>query len=205
MATQKKADSQRRRQQILDGALGVFASKGCGAATIKDIAVAAGIASPALIYHYFADKADVLRQLIDQRVPVADLFAHADAMMALPPRELLPRIATLLLRSAEDPQAVALMKLMLGESLRQPDVALAMNNALPGRGFAFLHNYMERQMAAGRLRRVEPGVAVCCFIGPLIMYILTRDVFVQPDSATLSIDAMAAGVVETFLRGMAPE
>src|SRR5579884_1244575 len=119
MPTRDQQEYERRRQQILDGALSVFASKGFEAATIKDIAAAAGIASPALIYHYFADKADVLRQLIDQRVPVADLFAHADAMMALPPQELLARIATLLLRSAEDPQAIALMKLMLGESLRQ--------------------------------------------------------------------------------------
>lgn len=205
MPTRDQQEYERRRQQILDGALSVFASKGFAAATIKDIAAAAGIASPALIYHYFEDKSDVLRQLIDQRVPVLDLFSRPDTALALPPPELLPRIATLLLRATEDPRTMALMKLLLGESLRQPDVALALNLALPGRGFVFLRSYMERQMELGVLRRIDPGVAVRSFIGPFIIYLLSREVFVQPDSATLTSEVMVAGAVDIFLRGMAPE
>ena len=43
------------------------------------------------------------------------------------------------------------------------------------------------------------------FLGPLLAYILTREVFVQPDAKTLSADAMLETVVDLFLRGMQPE
>jgi len=198
-------DYERRRAQILDGALQVFSTKGFSEATIKDIAAAAGIASPGLIYHYFDDKADVFRQLVEQRVPVFDLLAHAEAMMSVPPRELLPRLASGLLSAAESPQMLALIKLMLGESLRQPDVAATLNAVGPGRGFAFLRAYLERQMQAGVLRRMDPGIAARCFIGPLVIYLLSREVFLQPDAATLSPDMMIASAVDVFLRGMAPD
>jgi len=58
-----------RRQQIISGALTVFSEKGFEKATNKDIAQAAGIRSPGLIYHYFKDKGDLLRQVIEQRSP----------------------------------------------------------------------------------------------------------------------------------------
>lgn len=204
MSQRATHDQQRRRQQILDGALAVFASKGFAEATIKDIAAAAGISSPALIYHYFADKADVFRQLIEQRVPVFGLLSQADALMSLPPRPVLTQLATLLLRAGENPQTVALMKLMLGESLRRPEVAQMLNTVVPGRGFTFLRAYLERQMEAGTLRRMDPGIAARTFIGPFVIYLLSRQVFTQPDSATLTPEEMVAGAVDTFLRGMAP-
>ena len=196
---------ERRQRQILDGALQVFSTKGFAEATIKDIAAAAGIASPGLIYHYFDDKADVFRQLVEQRVPVFDLLAHAEALMSVPPRELLTRLGTLMLEAIENVQTVALLKLMLGESVRRPEVAQLLNTVGPGRGFAFLRAYLAHQMELGTLRRMDPGVAVRSLVGPLVIYILTRELFIQPDAITLRPEAMVAGAVDIFLRGMAPD
>ena len=114
MPARDEQEYERRRAQILDGALQVFSTKGFAEATIKDIAAAAGIGSPGLIYHYFKDKEAVFRQLVEQRIPVFGLVAHPEALMALPPRELLTRLATLILEATENAQTVALMKLVLG-------------------------------------------------------------------------------------------
>src|SRR5262245_18655724 len=54
-----------RRTQILDAATRVFASKGFNRATIRDVAQAAGVAD-GTIYHYFANKADLLFGLLDR-------------------------------------------------------------------------------------------------------------------------------------------
>jgi AcrR family transcriptional regulator len=204
MPTRDEHEYERRRAQILDGALQVFSTKGFAEATIKDIASAAGIGSPGLIYHYFKDKEDVFRELVERRVPVFDLLANADALMAVPPRQVLTMLAGALLAAADNPATLALMKLMLGESMRRPDVAATLNAVGPGRGFAFLRAYLAAQMETGVLRRMEPGIAARSFIGPFVIYLLSREVFVQPDSATLTSNAMVAGAVETFLRGMAP-
>jgi AcrR family transcriptional regulator len=197
-------DYERRRQQIIDGALQVFASKGFETATTKDIAKAAGVRSPGLIYHYFADKADLFRHVIEQRVPIVEIFDQLDAFSALPPREALTIFARGLLSATDSPQTLAMMRLMMGESIRRPAVAAMLNQHGPGRGFAFLSSYLARQMEAGTLRRMEPGVATRCFVGPLFTFILTKLVFPQPDSATLSTEVMAAAAVDVFLRGMEP-
>lgn len=204
-AATARPSAEQRRAQILDGALRVFSTKGFAEASIKDIAAAAGIASPGLIYHYFKDKDDVFRQLVEQRIPIFDLLAQGETLMALLPRELLTALAQALLAAADDPETLALMKLMLGESLRRPEVAQLFNEVGPGRGFAFLRAYLERQMERGTLRRIDPGVAVRCFVGPFVIYLLTTAVFQQPDSATLSPGDMVERGVELFLRGLAPE
>src|SRR5258706_3561487 len=93
MPPRDEQDYELRRQQIIDGALDIFAEKGFEKATNKDIAEAAGIGSPGLIYHYFKDKADLLRHVLEQRAPVFRLLAQIDELMDMPPRQALPRFA----------------------------------------------------------------------------------------------------------------
>ena len=59
-------------------------------------------------------------------------------------------------------------------------------------------------MDAGTLRRMDTGAAARCFVGPLLAYLMLREVFVQPDSQNLSPETMVATVVDVFLKGMAP-
>ena len=89
MPPRDEQEREARRQQIMDAALEVFASKGFERATNKDIAQAANIKSPGLIYHYFKDKFDLLRNIVLQRAPAIQLLSHADDLMELPPREAL--------------------------------------------------------------------------------------------------------------------
>ncbi len=59
-------------------------------------------------------------------------------------------------------------------------------------------------MDLGHLRRMEPGIAVRLFIGPMVMFVLTREVFTQADTETLAPQTMADTLVDVFLRGMDP-
>lgn len=195
-------DFERRRQQIIDGAMQVFARKGFESATNKDIAQAAGVGSPGLIYHYFKDKADLFRQVVEQRAPVLYLVDHGDDLMERPPREVLPLFAGNLLTSLENRAAIAMFRIMLGEAIRRPAVAEMINRIGPMRGFAFLTRYLSHQMDLGRLRPLDPGIAARCFVGPLIAFVLTRELYVQPDAARLGADEMVASAVDVFLQGM---
>jgi AcrR family transcriptional regulator len=202
MPPRDEQDFESRRQQIIDGALQVFASKGFEKATNKDIAVASGIGSPGLIYHYFKDKSDLFRQVLEQRIPMLQLLTKTEDMMALAPRDALTLFASTFLKVVDNPNAIALAKLMLGEAVRRPLVAEMVNTIGPLRGFGFLTRYLEKQMDAGVLRRMDSGAAARCFIGPLIGFVLTREVFPQPDAQTLEPETMVKTVVEVFLRGM---
>lgn len=202
MATRDSQDFEGRRQQIIDGALQVFASKGFEKATNKDIAAASSIGSPGLIYHYFKDKSDLFQQVLEQRVPMLQLLTKREEMMSLPPQEALTLFASTFLKVVDNPNAIALMKLMLGEAVRQPVVAEMINTIGPLRNFALLTRYLEKQMDAGVLRRMDTGAAARCFIGPLLAFLITRELFPQPDAPMLEPETMVKTVVEVFLRGM---
>jgi AcrR family transcriptional regulator len=198
-------DYESKRQQIMDAALEVFARHGFERATNKDIARAAHIKSPGLIYHYFKDKTDLFRQVLEERSPALQLISHGDEYIDRPPREVLPLFAAKFLQTLENHVALSTFKLVLGESIRKPAVAAMFNRLGPYRGFDFLNRYFERQMALGRLRPMDTGAAVRCFIGPLVAYVLTREVFVQDDARTLEPETMAHTLVEVFLHGMEPD
>jgi len=57
--------SERSRTQILDAALKLFSHRGYGATSVQEIAEAAGV-SKGNLYHHFADKETIFRELLDQ-------------------------------------------------------------------------------------------------------------------------------------------
>jgi AcrR family transcriptional regulator len=57
--------SERSRNQILDAALKLFAHRGFGATSVRDIAEAAAL-SKGNVYHHFPDKESIFRALLDR-------------------------------------------------------------------------------------------------------------------------------------------
>lgn len=205
MPPRDEQDYEARKQQIIDGALEVFSKEGFEKATNKDIARAAHIKSPGLIYHYFKDKTDLFRQVVEQRAPALQLIMHGEEFMEQEPREVLTLFARAFVQMLDKGVPIAMFKMMLSEATRKPAVAAMFNKVGPWRGFAFLTRYLEHQMDLGRLRRMDTGAAARCFIGPLLAFVITREVFIQADAATLSPETMVDTAIEVFLKGMAVE
>lgn len=65
--TTSRHASASRRQQILDCAAAVFASKGFASATVRDVADAAGILSGSL-YHHFESKDQMLEEILHEEL-----------------------------------------------------------------------------------------------------------------------------------------
>ena len=69
-------------------------------------------------------------------------------------------------------------------------------------------HYLDQQMAAGRLRRMDPVLAVQALIGPIVMHLLARS---QAESrpgagraAALPLEEVVDELVGIWLRGMTP-
>jgi TetR/AcrR family transcriptional repressor of mexJK operon len=205
MPPRDEQDYEQRRQQIIDGALAAFSAKGFDAASNKDIAEAAKIGSPGLIYHYFKDKVDLLHQVLVARMPLLRLIEDAQSMLDQPPEAVLPVIAERILQILDQPPTMAIFRIVFAESARNPRVAKMVNEIGPGRGLRMFAGYLEQQMAEGRLRKLDPHVAARVFVGPLMAYAITREIFQQPESIAIPPQVMARAAAENFLRGMAPE
>jgi AcrR family transcriptional regulator len=106
-----------QRQHVLDAATAVFADKGFRGATIRDVAVAAGV-SDGTIYNLFDNKAALLHAILAGAVPPAPvpiLPADADAPLPILPDLLRERWAAL------GPQSLARLRVILSEALIDPE------------------------------------------------------------------------------------
>jgi AcrR family transcriptional regulator len=98
----RQEQAQRRREQLIEAALVVFARKGVDGASVKDIAAAAAV-TPGLLYHYFDSKEDLVAAVLEER-------------------GFLPQLRALLIENADQPASTVLPRL-----IRAFDETLAAN------------------------------------------------------------------------------
>jgi AcrR family transcriptional regulator len=192
-----------RRAQILEAAFEEFSAKGFKGATIKSIARAAGLQSPALIYWYFPDKEALFREVLGSKVPVVRAVAEPGGLMDLPPEEALPRLGRAYF--AFEQIDVRALKLVIGEAVRRPEVAETFVRSGPGRVFDFLKAYMERQIELGTLRPHDARSSARAFIGMLMPQLVGRIFLPTLVEDGLTDEGHLQAAVDIFLSGLRPE
>src|ERR1700761_5079565 len=124
----QRADGLKLRDTILGVATELFLEQGYGATSIESVAARAGV-SKRTFYDRFPDKAAlfaaVVHGIIDHIRPPPDVPLLAGG--SLP--EILKRLAGLILKATLSPQAIALHRLVTGESSRFPELASAVENS----------------------------------------------------------------------------
>lgn len=115
----REAQAEARRNQLLDVARRLFADQGMERTSIKDIALAAGVAQ-GLIYHYFRGKDDLFWAIIARDGPLPALAAIFTDIAALPVREFLVQLMTLGYVAMAERQD--LIRLVLHEALALPQL-----------------------------------------------------------------------------------
>jgi AcrR family transcriptional regulator len=101
-----------RRQHVLDAAITVFAEKGFRGATIRDIAIAAGV-SDGTIYNLFDNKAALLHAILAGAEPPAPAIDFGNPPSL--PDMLRVRWAAI------GPNSLAMLRVILSEALIDPD------------------------------------------------------------------------------------
>jgi AcrR family transcriptional regulator len=151
----RQEQAQRRREQLVDAALAVFAVKGVDGASIKDVAAAASV-TPGLIYHYFSSKEALVIGVLEERGFVPQLRelltdrADQPASVVLP--ELVRTFDELLAANAD------LVTIFFSISQANPATGQALQDFVAG-GHAVLESYLQSRAAAGELDADLVGVA----------------------------------------------
>jgi TetR/AcrR family transcriptional repressor of mexJK operon len=122
-----RADALKLRERILQVATELFLEQGYGSTSIEAVAARAGI-SKRTFYDRFDHKAAlfaaVVHFIIEHIRPPANVPLLAGANLP----DILRRLAGLILQAALSPQAMALHRLVTGESSRFPELASAVEN-----------------------------------------------------------------------------
>jgi TetR/AcrR family transcriptional regulator len=191
-----------RREQISKAAFEEFAAKGFKGATIKSIAEAAGLQSPALIYWYFPDKETLFREVLSSQVPVLRAVADPAPMMNLPPEEVLPRLGRAYF--AFEQFDVRMLQLVVGEAVRRPEVAEMFVRNGPGKVLEFLKVYLEHQIELGKLKPHDARSSARAFIGMLMPQLAGQLFFPALLEDGLTDEEHLKTTVSIFLEGLDP-
>jgi AcrR family transcriptional regulator len=194
-----------RRAQILEAAFEEFSAKGFKGATIKSIARAAGLQSPALIYWYFPDKEALFREVLESRIPVLRAVRDPAVLLDLPPEEVLPSIAKRYLSTFDNRATQRMARLLLGEAMRRSEVADMFGNAVIKRVLGFLTSYMARQVELGKLRPHDVRASARAFIGMLLPQAGGKMFFPAIREDGLTDEEHVEAAISIFLRGLEKE
>ena len=202
MTNNEEPENGDRRKQILEAALKVFSTKGFHKATNKDIAQAAGGISPGLIYWYFKDKEDLFLSIIRERATIFQLADHPERLMELPPREGLALIGRTYLSIFKVPGNVAIIRIMVGEAIRFPQIAEMFYKQAASRFLGLLSRYLQHQVDLGRLRPHDTVIAARSFLGMFIINVVTREIMRDPVAIATPDEQLIATVLDIFLGGL---
>jgi AcrR family transcriptional regulator len=195
-----QAEAQRLGERILDVATDLFLSHGYGPTSIEAIARRARI-SKRTFYHRFEDKpalfVAVVHRIVDRLRPPPDMPLLEGSI-----REVLERLARLILRAALTPQAVALMRMIIGESARFPKLAaLVTAKGVTGEAIRFIAELLEREARAGNLALDDAIFAAQQFLFMVIAVPQRRAMGLGEPMTPAEIDAWPRDVVALFLEG----
>lgn len=192
---QSGKDKPDKAEVILAGALEVFRMYGYAAASMDRIASAAGVSKPTL-YNYFQDKEGLFIALVQQLTQNSCqmLYRLPTALdLQMPPEKVLRQIATSVLENSSHNQPLlTLMRLLIGESERFPE--LARN---------FVHDFQEPLLegltlylaSQPQLQLPDPRVAARIYAGSLMHYLIMQKVMHGSDIAPLEHDRIINGLV----------
>ena len=197
VARSGEPDSSKRRQ-IIDGAMAVFLEKGYDAASMGEIARAAGV-SKGTLYVYFQDKDALFEAIVSEACKV-----QAEQVFELDPKDqaveaVLTRVGTAFARVMCDPESLSAIRTVIAIAARMPDVGRRFYETGPARGIAQLKAYLEAQVVAGLLAIEDTEIAAAQFIDSTISALFKPVLFnVQaPDAAR--IEHVVRIAVRTFL------
>ena len=73
MARKKKEEAQKTRQQLIEAAIRLFATRGVASTTLTDIADAAQLTRGAVYWH-FSSKAEIFNAIWEQQLPLREII-----------------------------------------------------------------------------------------------------------------------------------
>jgi TetR/AcrR family transcriptional regulator len=195
-----------RREQIIEVAVRLFSQRGFRGTTTKEIAAAAGV-NEAIIFRHFSTKSELYAAIIDRKANSAAMkalrSALAEAIEQSDDRMVFETLAFHMLEFHERDDTA--MRLLLYSALEGHELAemIARNHIL--KTHQQMAEYVKKRMAAGVFRRMDPMVAVRCFMGMIIVQVMNKKFFLCAEgqmTPNITNRQAAAAFTDLFLASM---
>ena len=202
--TQVRFSAADRRQQILDVATELFAAQGFQGTTTRQIAERSRV-TEALIFRHFPGKEELYWAVIERKIRAA---GPADRMRknlesAGDDLQVLSTVAAEILeRRAKDQ---TLSRLLLYTALENHRLSHRFFRIYVAECYEVLAEYVEKRIAEGRFRPMDPLLAARSFLGMVIYHSWVQELFGGKRYQDFSVQQVSDTVARLWLDGMRNE
>jgi AcrR family transcriptional regulator len=202
--TLRKRRPEARPAEILEAALDLFTERGFKATRLEDVASRAGL-SKAAIYLYFKDKTSLLTALVQAMAGAnIDLASGMVAQHQGPVAPLLRQLLEFMAGRIDQSRMPDLMKLVISESRAHPEIGRFYLDNVIGKGLPLFQSIIERGIATGEFRKVDPRLTVKCLVGPMVLAAIWKSAFEPIGAEPIDIAALAAHDADLIIRALQP-
>jgi len=193
-------DDTAKRRQIVQGARSIFLQHGFDAASMNDIARAAGV-SKGTLYVYFTNKEQLFEAIVHQECQV-----HAEATFNLDHGDrdvagVLARLGSAYIGFLCKPEKASALRIVVAIADRMPEIGRCFYETGPAVGIAKLAAYLKAQTEAGVLAVGDCHLAAAQFLDACQSTLFKPVLFNFRDAPDADAIAHVVGTaVQTFMR-----
>ena len=173
------------------------------------IAAEADVAKQTL-YRYYPSKeilfTDILRQLLTAHLPATLTLdiAHVPLSSRADLEAALHAFAQASVTSAVQPEALALLRMIVAETPGVPHLAALVRTAIAERGGVTVRGLLERAQRQGLVAVPDADAATRLFVGGVLTYVLSDGLFAPAGVPQPPVPARLAALVQLFVRAVSP-
>lgn len=189
--------------QITTAARAIFLERGYAATSMDAVTAASGVSKQTL-YRYFPSKARLFAHILDAEVDVFDagILAPVPITSVEHLRAMLTALASTVIHRVMTPDNIGLVRLIVGEVYRVPELRSEMRDVLPRRLMTMVESLLAAASSAGIVSAPRPDLSARMLVGSLATFIVFDGVLVDgpprpPDAETIGF------IVDAFLGSVA--
>ncbi|MHC5936260.1 TetR/AcrR family transcriptional regulator [Nostoc sp.] len=185
-----------KQEQILQGAIRVFLKEGYARTSMDRVSASAGV-SKQTIYSHFQDKEGLFKALIERLTLACFQSIFCTEKLHGEPAILLRQVAEIYLtKVADNPDYLALLRLIITESQNFPELAKLYTQTVVQRGRQMLSQYFTSHPELGI---TDPEAMAQIFFGSLVSYVILQEVLYGKELMFLSRDRLVDSLMNVVM------
>lgn len=189
-----------KQEQILQGAMRVFLQHGYVGTSMDRVAAEAGV-SKQTIYSHFQDKEGLFVALIERVTIRRFQIEFGPEPLQGEPTLLLRRLAEVFLNKMGDQDYISLIRVVIGESARFPELAKLYVRTVVQRSHSTLSHYFQSHP---ELNILDPEATAHIFCGSLVAFVLSQEVLHGKYTMPLEKERLIDNLVSLVLSSNEP-
>ncbi|MBW4581159.1 MAG: TetR/AcrR family transcriptional regulator [Tildeniella nuda ZEHNDER 1965/U140] len=193
---QESQAANQKREQILQGAMQIFLQSGYAGTSMDRVAAEAGVAKQT-IYSHFQDKEGLFKALMEQ--VTLDRFRSVFSLEDFDgdPAIRLRQLAETYLTKVADQNYLSVIRIIIGESERFPELARLWTSTVIQRGRGLLSGYFD---AHPELGIADSEAMAHIFFGSLVSFVLMQEMLYGKEMMPLERDRLITTLLTLILK-----